>query len=160
MNKVKITTDHLHRNNNKKNIILLIPILLIFVLVIYASFDKENNEKYNKKYSIQENILSIDAKQLLSEYNNNEVAADMEYKGKKVLVSGYIDSIGKDIRDNAYLVIGRDGLNGVQCFFKKEEDGYIAELYKGEYVDVEGVVSGKFMNVLVKNAILKRYHKH
>lgn len=65
----------------------------------------------------------LTADQLYGDYSANEVAADAKYKGKIVLVRGVIDDIGKDILDDAYIVIGGRGgfLDGVQCTFAKDK---------------------------------------
>ena len=95
-------------------------------------------------------ILSAD--QLYQEYENNEVAADNKYKGKIVLISGTIQDIGKDFM-SAYIRIGSDLYLGVRCSFSEEAS--VARLSKGQRVRVKGEVSGKGVNVLVKNCSLQ-----
>lgn len=100
--------------------------------------------------------LKLKADQLYSEYSANEVAADMKYRGQVIEVSGTIQDIGKDILDNAYIVIGGDGfLDGVQCTFLKNQQSSVASLSKRQHVTVKGEVAGKMGNVLVNKCILK-----
>ena len=98
---------------------------------------------------------TLSADDLFREYDTNEVAADARYKGKIVIVSGTIQDIGKDIMDDAYIVIGGGGfLDGVQCIFTKGEQSTVARLSKGQRVTVKGEVAGKMGNVLVRKASL------
>jgi len=91
----------------------------------------------------QEPSYTLSARQLHDEYKANEVAADMKYKGHIVVISGKIDSIGKDIFDQAYIVVDGESLSGgVHCTFAKDEESSIARLSKGQYVTVKGKVSG------------------
>jgi hypothetical protein len=95
-------------------------------------------------------ILSADA--LYSAYKANEVAADAEYKGKIVVVSGIVRDIGKDILDSPYIVLGGQGLlDGVQCMFPSAGNSPVAKIGKGQKVSVRGRVAGKMGNVLLKD---------
>ncbi len=48
--------------------------------------------------------ISVSAKQLFADYQANEVRADDRYKGRALLVSGRVDSIGKDLGTDAVVV--------------------------------------------------------
>ena len=95
----------------------------------------------------------ISANDLFAAYDNNSVAADAKYEDKIVKVSGYIQSIGKDITDTAYLVIGGKGfLDGVQCMLPEGQESLVGSVSKGQYVTLKGKVSGQVVgNVLVRN---------
>jgi hypothetical protein len=96
------------------------------------------------------------AEELYTAYSENEVAADMQYKGKIGLVHGVVQDIGKDFLDNAYIVIGGEGLlNGVQCLFQKSEEARMAALSKGQTVTVKGKVDGKFGNVVLRRCTIQ-----
>lgn len=100
--------------------------------------------------------FKLKADQLYSEYSANEVAADMKYRGKIIEVSGRIQEIGKDILDNAYIVIGGDGFfEGVQCTFLSNQLLSVAKLSKGQHVTVKGEVAGKLGSVLVYKCTLQ-----
>ena len=90
---------------------------------------------------------------IFKEYDKNSVAADAKFEDKIVVVSGTIQSIGKDIMDTAYLVIGGSGfLDGVQCMLPRGQEGLVARVSKGQYVTLKGKVSGQIMgNVIVNN---------
>ena len=56
-----------------------------------------------------EPALAISSFELATAYDNNEAAADAQYKGKKLAVTGIVDSITKDVSDDT--VIGLQGTN-------------------------------------------------
>jgi hypothetical protein len=128
-------------------------VLVAFVILALGSTDTDTD---TQKVQSQAPSYTLSANQLYSEYNSNEVAADSKYKGKVVIVTGTIQDIGKDIMDDAYIVIGGGGfLDGVQCTFTKGEQSSVARLSKGQQVRVKGEVSGKMGNVLVNKCSLQ-----
>ena len=139
-----------------KNIVrhtLSIVAVLAFVLLGVGSVDTDSD---TKETTSQSPSYTLSADQLFAEYRANEVAADAKYKGKVVLVSGTIQAIGKDITDEAYIVIGGAGfMDGVQCMFTKGEQSSVARLSKGQRVSVKGQVSGKMGNVLLRRSTLQ-----
>jgi aspartyl/asparaginyl-tRNA synthetase len=99
----------------------------------------------------------VSAGDLYSEYKANEVAADAQYKGKTVQVTGIVDSIGKDILDTAYVTLTEGGeyeMWGVQCMFAEKYESELAQLSKGQTVTIQGKVEGYLINVLLHESIL------
>ena len=117
---------------------------------------KSNNSLRNK--TTQANII-ITASNLFTVYEKNEIKAEQVYKGKKVEITGIIDSIGTDILDNPYVKLSsgeKYSMTGVQCFFEdKDEIEKVANLNTGETVTIIGIVDGKLLNIFIKNCFLK-----
>ena len=125
----------------------------MFAVLALGSLDSDSD---TKKTQSQSPSYTLSADQLYRDYSANEVAADSKYKGRVVVVSGTVQSIGKDITDEAYIVVGGGGfLDGVQCMFTKGEQGAVARLSKGQRVTVKGEVSGKMGNVLLRRCTLQ-----
>jgi len=140
------------KQNAKRQVVSLVA-LMVFGILAIGSTDTDTD---TQKVQSQVPSYTLSANQLYREYDDNEVAADAKYKGKIVIVSGKIQDIGKDIMDDAYIVIGGEGfLDGVQCTFTKGEQASIARLSKGQQVTVKGEVAGKMGNVLVNKASLQ-----
>lgn len=96
---------------------------------------------------------TITARQLFKEYEENEVLADRNYKGKYLYVEGVIDDIGKDILDDIYVVLKTNNLMfGVQCYIDDEE--LVAKLKKGMKVTFYGKCDGKLGTVWMKDCQL------
>lgn len=128
---------------------------LLLVLGILAAGSTDTDTDTQKVQS-QAPSYTLSADQLYREYDSNEVSADAKYKGKVVIVSGTIQDIGKDIMDDAYIIIGGGGfLDGVQCTFTKGQQSSVARLSKGQRVTVKGEVAGKMGNILVNKASLQ-----
>lgn len=89
-----------------------------------------------------EPLKSFTAKQVASSYEENTVAADMQFKGKKVKVSGRITDINTDFMGRPYLVLaGTNEYFGPQFGFDKSEMSVMAALKKGVTVNV--ICTGK-----------------
>ena len=99
-------------------------------------------------------VLTVNSKNLYNDYNNNEIAADDKYKGKIIQVKGTIRDIGNDIMDEAYVtLIGDEFFGDVQCFFS--DKSYLVDVKKGQNINVVGYCDGLFMNVIMRNCIIK-----
>jgi hypothetical protein len=130
--------------------------LVVMAFFALLAFGSLNSDTDTKKVQSQAPSYILSANQLVSEFKANEVAASAKYKGQVVVVSGTIESIGIDIMDNAYVVIGNQGfLAGVQCTFTRGEKSSVALLSKGQRVRIKGEVSGKMGNVLLNKCTLQ-----
>ena len=98
--------------------------------------------------------VEITSKELSSEYDKNEVAADNKYKGKTVRVTGKVEDIGKDFMDEVYITMeGKDLFQGVQVYFDDSSgDEKAATLEKGQEVTIEGECDGMLINVQIIDA--------
>lgn len=99
--------------------------------------------------------LRVSAETLRQAYKANEVSGDNQYKGKLVEIAGTVDSIGKDITDEAYVTFETPesvSFDHVQCMFKKSEEGALGTLKKGQKITLQGTVSGASLgSVIVRN---------
>ncbi|MDP1625314.1 MAG: hypothetical protein Q8L64_06160 [bacterium] len=98
--------------------------------------------------------IKVTADQLMNEYNANEISAEAKYKGKVIQVSGTVESIGKDIVGSAYIALrtgGEYSISSVQCMFPKSAESALAQVSKEERIVLEGQVSGKLGNVIVRS---------
>jgi len=105
-----------------------------------------------------EQIMQVNIREILSAYKNNEVGADNKYKGKRIQVTGRINSIKKDILDNLYVTLGTGAqfeIPQIQAFFDDSMNNQLGQLSKGSPLTVVCRVDGLMMNVLAKDCIIK-----
>ena len=142
--------------------ILLGCIVGFIVLMVFAVNSPDNSAKLSdqtkstKKTESETPEITVTAIKLATDYESNEIAAQKQYQGKIVLVSGTVDDIGLDILNKPYIVLSGGNefsLVNVQCMIKNKDEA--ANLAKGDKVSVQGKVSGKMMNVLIEHCILK-----
>ncbi|RKH48390.1 OB-fold protein [Corallococcus sicarius] len=91
-------------------------------------------------------LLHVGPRELWDAYTDNEVAADMKYRGKEVEVAGLIQDIAKDATDS--IVISLDVgemMSSVMCLVPDEQMQAVAELSKGQLVAFHGKVRGLFL---------------
>ena len=82
------------------------------------------------------------AKQLLQEFDDNEIAADRKYSGKLAIVTGRIGLIDEGTFGGLTLSLRDEyDFSGVQCSFENEQD--LLTLSKGQTVTMKGLVTGK-----------------
>lgn len=86
--------------------------------------------------------MEITASELYRAYEANEVSADQQYKGKRLLITGVVENIGKDIMDNPYVALKIDFLKGVNCYFDDENNKILSQLSKGQKIQIIGTCAG------------------
>ena len=128
---------------------------MFFILIAFGSLDEFDDSDDGPKITIDTKPnVTVSARKLYKEYNDNEIAADEKYKGQIIQVSGIIRDIGNVIMDNAYVtLIGDQYFGDIQCYFN--EKSIVAGLSKGKRITVIGSCSGLMMNVQINNCIVK-----
>ena len=92
---------------------------------------------------LQATAVTVSSMQLWSDYQANEVAADNQYKGKKVLVSGTVASIDKGPFGGLLLRLATGNeFMPTTCEMERSEQSELAQLSKGERVRVLCVCRG------------------
>ena len=138
--------------NKKKHIISFFSLFFFLVLFIGST---EDDSKTQVQVASAKTEYTISAKKLYSAYDENEVGADMKYKGKVIEVNGYISDIGKDIMDDIYVTLEADEYFGsIQCFFSDDYAAKAAQLSKGQKITIKGMCDGLMMNVLMRGCII------
>jgi hypothetical protein len=113
------------------------------------SIENEKNQAVIKEREDQ----TIKAPNLTARYEENEVKADENFKGKTFFVEGTVRDIKKDIMDDIYVILEGDQMfRDVQCFF--DDKNTASQLQKGMRVTFQGKCDGLMMNVLMKNCVL------
>lgn len=96
---------------------------------------------------------TIKAQKLTASYEENEVKADENFKGKTFFVEGTVRDIKKDIMGYIYVILEGDQMfRDVQCYFDDEKTA--SQLRKGMRVTFQGKCDGLMMNVQMKGCVL------
>jgi tRNA_anti-like len=81
--------------------------------------------------------LPVQGERLFLDYQRNEVAADLKYRGRRLLVTGMVTSVNKDFTDKVYLMLGTSNMfMGVHASLEPSAVARAGELSKGEEVTV------------------------
>lgn len=141
--------------NKNKHILSLLAVLVFSFLAIAST---ESEDVIEGEISDIEPEVTVAATVLCSEYQENEIAADLKYNGKVLLVTGTIEDIGKDLLDSIYVSL-TDGeefsLTGVQCFFSDSQASVAANLKKGQKISIKGKCDGLMGNVMLKGCTVE-----
>ena len=98
----------------------------------------------------------VSAPELLKQYTTDETKADKEYRGKKIIVTGRINSFGKSGSEYQVFLEDASILRDVVCEFPESEAGKLAKLSRGQEVRITGTCNGLMINVYVKNCTLNK----
>lgn len=114
-----------------------------------------NNDRISNNNQTTEQIVTVTASQLYSEYKQNELAANNKYKGKKIEVSGTIFSIEKMFGQKFITLNTGDIIGKVQCFLNNSEISKAVNLTVGQQISLIGKKDGMSFNVIVKGCVIK-----
>jgi hypothetical protein len=124
-------------------------VLAVIVLLVVVSNIGDSTSSTGSTATSQEAEqvvpIKVSAEALRKAYATNQVSADQQYEDKLVEISGTVDTIGKDILDEAYITFETKeqyAFDKVQCMFSASEENSIANFKKGQSIVVHGKVSG------------------
>lgn len=103
-------------------------------------------------------IVPVDSTVLVKAYAENEVAADQLYKGKRVLVTGWIIDVKKDFSNDSYVLLSGGTAIEVpasQCYFTQADQAKIPSLAIQSKATFECDCEGLFIHVQLKNCTVR-----
>ena len=85
--------------------------------------------------TLDEPLIVVSAREIASDYDDNEVAADQKYKGKILEVSGIVASIDSSVSDQAIVqLVGKNEFQTVSTQGNNDFTQYATTLKKGQNV--------------------------
>ncbi|SHJ38701.1 tRNA_anti-like [Clostridium cavendishii DSM 21758] len=103
--------------------------------------------------------IKINSSDLAKAYDENEVKADKDYKGKSASITGNVEDISvvlgiTHVRLSSYKDLA---ITHVNCSFEdKAEVDKVSGLKKGDTITIEGKIDGKSIDVDIKKCIIKK----
>jgi len=97
-----------------------------------------------EEYSPPINSDPINVYDLTEIYHQNEVSADLKFKGKRLKIIGFIDQIRKDAFDTPVveLAVPDHPLMSTSCHFNKNDENILAQLQTGTQLTIVCTCSG------------------
>lgn len=138
-------------------------LIVFFLIIIFSALSNDDDDLVNETSTQedqpeQEEIIVISVDKLIKVFDDNEVKANNEFKGKKIEVTGIVYDIG-EILNSTYVILSTNedfSVSNVQCYFKDENEiSKIAEINKGDELTFIGKCDGKIINIEVKDCIFK-----
>lgn len=129
-----------HAPINSKNYVSLILIVLITVIPLGYKMETDEQTRNALLSATNTNI-----EELIDDYLNNEVNADLLYENKGVIIKGIITKIDKNIYGDIYIELNEK----INCKFGEEAAGRLRHLSLGSIVVVKGVCRGKMISAIV-----------
>jgi len=119
-------------------------LVLVVILAQFATEQNGTNSQVAATAASEADLPSYTASDLARDYNDNTVAADQKYKGKKYKVSGAVVDISTDFLGKPYITL-RGGVNEFmepQFSFVRGQDKALAALKRGDRVTLICTGSG------------------
>lgn len=129
-----------------------LPAFLVAAIIgavggIYWVTSTNNNQQGSNPTPAAAPIM-VSADQLMSDYANNEIAADNKYKNQTLEISGLVQSVNEGILSDPYIVIvptENTAFSGIQCHFNESQAQELSTLNSGQSITVEGTGNGEIL---------------
>ncbi|MCW1888274.1 MAG: OB-fold putative lipoprotein [Candidatus Moranbacteria bacterium] len=103
--------------------------------------------------------VTVTSAVLAKDYKENEVSADVKYKGKLIELSGKVASVDNGTFDNEIIVRLTDGqydFSGPMCYMKPSEHDKVVDFKKGQAVTLIGEGnSATIGSPMLKSCVIK-----
>ena len=113
-------------------------IIIIFIALIILASPSSTIADLAPQPSAK-NLPTVSAMAIFNAYETNEVKADLDYKGKRFKIQGYVRSISKNFLDQ--IIIHLDTPNqfmSIHCTGFKHTEQAVAQLSEGDQVTISG----------------------
>ena len=109
---------------------------------------------YNKPHrsAAAENAVSLTAKLLAAEYEQDEAVANKKYLGHAVQVAGTVSDVSVNQQNKPVITLAGSDMSSIQCSLQDEVPG----IKKGETVTIKGFCNGYLTDVIIDRCIVVR----
>jgi hypothetical protein len=133
----------------KKWIVVLILVFAVGGVAVYFYTFK----KPARTAASEEAVFAVSAKDLATEFESDENAANTKYLNKVIKVHGTVVSISESETETSVTLKEVDSSAGVTCSFEKESFDK-SKLKPGQKVFIKGICSGFLMDVVLNKCAL------
>jgi hypothetical protein len=141
---------------SKKIIIIIVSIVIL--VAIGGAFAYYMSQKPVKDFASSEAEIVLEAKDIYSEFVNDEIAANAKYVtgDKTIEVTGKIIAVNKNEDGTAYLVLDvSDPEGSLSCSLNEESSASVEKLSVGDLTTLRGQCTG-FQELINKEVIMIR----
>ena len=129
----------------KITVVILLLITLVGGTIAYRMFTRPNRDVATEKGIV------ITAAQLVTEFQENESAANVKYLNKPIEVSGTVSNVAQNQEGiTTVLLSSNDAMTGVFCTLKESNPN----IKTGTQVVIKGICNGMLSDVRLGEAIL------
>lgn len=99
--------------------------------------------------------VSVEATEIMRSFSDDEEAANDDYLGKVVEVTGVVEKVGSNDDGTAVIhLVSGDLMGAVVCNMSKPLDELGSTINEGDRVIIKGVCSGYLMDVILERAVI------
>ena len=142
----------------------VLGLLYLLCLIPFLTHDYQNSENNSQNNRVNTSSTSTQPVKLStfsswdleSAYSQNTVKADMQFKNKRFIVTGTIESINTDIANTPYIKMASPNIFfGVMAEFKSGQQQKIANLVPGQKIKLDCMGAGDVAKVpFVRNCVI------
>lgn len=127
---------------------------------VYTVFENgieihDKAQYYDEMGKLLPPIICVNAQTYASDYDNNEVAADLKYRDKLIEIEGLIMGIKKSISDEIYIELETDNMFiGVDCYLANGQEVNAVNYIKGQKIILRGIGDKKMISPKLKECVI------
>jgi hypothetical protein len=137
--------------NKKRNIVVLVLVLIAVAVVVWVYVFRKSEASVASEKADYE----INAAELLTAFETNELTANTSYLGKILSVTGMVESITEDSVGIMVYLKESDAVSGVICSFDKQSLD-LSKITQGKTSRIKGICTGYLMDVVMNKCSLEQ----
>jgi len=145
------------RRKNKTLLLIALIVIIVCIIAIFvidAFLGGKRSTPSPAISSISSSLSELPALNVTAEELSE--AADKQYKGEIIAVTGKVTIVGTNVVDIPFVKLSGGGIEAweIQCMFDKEHGDALAQLETGQIVTIQGKCDGYYMAIKMKDCIL------
>ncbi|MFK5880438.1 MAG: hypothetical protein QM478_13190 [Flavobacteriaceae bacterium] len=137
------------KNNRFKYIFIF---LVLLATTSFFALKQINKEHVNVEKTTPNMIIAV--AQILSDYQNNEAAANTKFTDKVIQLKGVISEISTH-DGNATITLSHPNFDTtVICSFQPKENLSVLKYKKGDKISLKGICTGYLLDVVLVNCVI------
>ncbi len=138
------------RNSRKNFSILIIVLLIVPIGLVFYTYNQPHRD-----INDEDSIISIMANQLFMEYEQNELAANIKFLDKAIIVNGKIDKLDTSSKNDIIVIFKKpDDFFGLSCSFDGGMKHLLSNKSIGDSLKLKGICKGYLSDVVLIDCII------
>jgi hypothetical protein len=129
----------------------------LIVLLVGFSYGFYQWNKPHKAINAEPITATIDAINLLKEFQKNETSANQKYLDKVIIVKGKVREVKENQSSEMVIILeSNDVMSTVSCTVESSQKSAFIKLSKGDIVRIKGLVTGFLEDVVLIKCFLEK----
>lgn len=133
----------------KKMLLFFVFLMVIGIVTMSVLYNKPHTDVAETKADV-----SINADNLLEDFQSDEFLANSKYLEQIIQVNGTISELAKEQGKGIVVLSSPGSFGGIRCHLSFTEHEKFHKLKKGQQISIKGVCTGYLMDVILIKCVI------